>query len=83
MISCDFPCEICTFFLGVHMIVKFSVGNTIEMKKKHPCGSVFFKVLYSASDVKIRCCGCKRELVLPRVKLEHNIKSVIVEENND
>lgn len=65
------------------MFVKFSAGNTIEMKKKHPCGSFYFKILYSASDVKIRCCGCGRELIVPRVKLEHNIKSVIDEDHND
>lgn len=46
------------------------------MKKPHPCGSKQFLVLYAASDVKIRCLGCKRELMLPRVKMEKMIVSI-------
>ncbi len=65
------------------MIVSFRVGDKVELKKKHPCGEKRFEVLYAASDVKIRCEGCGREMILPRIKLEKNIKKVIHGEEHD
>ena len=58
------------------MIRSFSVGDEIVLKKPHPCASKRFLVLYAASDVKIRCCGCGREIMVPRVKIEKMIVSV-------
>ena len=54
----------------------FSVGDTLKMKKPHPCGSSLFSVLRCGSDVRIRCQGCGREVTVPRIKLEKSIKSV-------
>ena len=53
------------------------VGDILEMKKPHPCGSRRFLVLRSGMDFKIRCTGCGREVMLPRAKIEKNIKKVI------
>lgn len=58
-------------------IVKFSVGDTLEMKKPHPCGSKLFKVIRTGSDVRIICVSCGRDMTLDRVKLEKSIKKVI------
>lgn len=57
-------------------ISSFSVGDTLKMKKPHPCGSFLFSVLRCGSDVRIRCQGCGREVTVPRIKLEKSIKSV-------
>lgn len=62
-----------------NMIYTFSTGNILEMKKPHPCGGARFRVLYTGSDVKVRCETCGREMVLSRLKLEKNIKRVISE----
>lgn len=59
-------------------IIKFSVGNVLELKKPHPCGEKLFKVLRVGSDVRIVCTGCGRDMTLDRVKLEKSIKNVIV-----
>lgn len=65
------------------MIVTFKAGDTLEMKKPHPCGEKQFSVLFAGSDVKIRCLGCGREMLLPRIKLEKSIKRVVIGEKND
>ena len=57
-------------------IPSFSAGDTLKMKKNHPCGSSLFSVLRCGSDVRIRCQGCGREVTVPRIKLEKSIKSV-------
>lgn len=53
------------------------VGDVVQTKKQHPCGSNRFDVLRVGMDFKIRCQGCGREVMLPRVKIEKNIKKVL------
>ncbi len=65
-------------FFGA-MIHSFQINDILEMKKAHPCGGFRFRVLFAGSDVKVRCDTCGREMILPRVKLEKNIKKVISE----
>lgn len=57
-------------------IVKFEVGSILTLKKKHPCGSLDFKVARNGSDVRIICVGCGRDLTLPRITLEKSIRAV-------
>ena len=54
-----------------------AVGDTKKKKKKHPCGASSFEVLRVGMDFKIRCTGCGREVMLPRAKIEKNIKKVV------
>lgn len=51
-------------------------GDELEMKKPHPCGCSRFSVLRVGMDFKIRCTGCSREVMLPRKKIEKNIRAV-------
>ena len=61
------------------VIPRILVGDILEMKKPHPCGasSVRFSVLRVGSDIRIVCMTCGRDLTLPRVKLEKNIRRII------
>lgn len=52
------------------------VGDTLLMKKKHPCGSNRWEVLRVGADFRIQCCTCGHLVMLPRTKLEKNIKSI-------
>ena len=58
-------------------IIKLSVGDVAEMKKKHPCGSSSFRVLRVGSDVRVVCIGCGRDVTLERIKFEKSIKKLI------
>ncbi len=53
------------------------VGDTLQMKKNHPCGSAQFTVLRIGMDFRIRCLGCGHEVMVPRVKVEKHIKKVL------
>ncbi len=53
------------------------LNDILEMKKQHPCGSKQFLVLRSGMDFKLRCTTCGREVMVPRVKAEKNIKKVL------
>lgn len=53
------------------------VGDILEMKKPHPCGSRYFTVLRSGMDFRLSCQGCSREFLISRSKAEKNIKKII------
>ncbi|MBR3878669.1 MAG: DUF951 domain-containing protein [Clostridia bacterium] len=61
-------------------ILKISVGDILEMKKPHPCGSKHFKVMRVGSDVRIICEGCGRDMTLDRIKLEKAVKKILNKE---
>ena len=61
---------------------KFGVGDTLELKKTHPCGEKRFTVLRVGSDIRIVCKGCGRDMTLPREKLEKSIKKIIPSETD-
>ena len=56
------------------------IGDKLLMKKPHPCSGNTFEVLRIGADFRIRCIKCGREVMLERVKVEKNIKSIIREE---
>ena len=62
---------------GRSRAMDIAVGDTILTRKKHPCGASSFEVLRVGMDFKIRCTGCGREVMLPRAKIEKNIKKVV------
>ena len=55
------------------------VGERVEMKKPHPCGSKTFEILRVGMDFKLRCLNCGREVMAPRKKIEKNIRKIIGE----
>ncbi|MCC2257621.1 DUF951 domain-containing protein [Intestinimonas aquisgranensis] len=56
------------------------LGDVLEMKKPHPCGSKEWLVLRVGMDFRLRCQGCGHEVMLPRSKAEKNIKKILREE---
>ena len=58
------------------MPMDIRVGDVLELKKQHPCGSKEWKVLRVGMDFKLKCAGCGHELMIPRSKAEKSIKKV-------
>ena len=56
------------------------LGDVLEMKKAHPCGSRHWLV---GMDFRLRCQGCGHEVMLPRSKAEKNIKKILHSEGNE
>ena len=52
------------------------VGDILHMKKPHPCGDNRMEVLRIGMDFSIRCLGCGREVMVPRVKVERHIRQI-------
>ena len=58
------------------MPMDIRVGDTLEMKKQHPCGSREWQVLRVGMDFKLRCAGCGHEMMLPRSRAEKSVKKI-------
>ena len=59
------------------MVETFELGDIVEMKKQHPCGTSNFEVIRVGADVKIKCTGCGRIVMVPRSKFVKGAKKII------
>ncbi len=57
----------------------FNLGDIVEMKKVHPCGSKDWEIIRLGADIKIKCLGCSRIVMLTRVKFDSGVKKIIKE----
>lgn len=64
---------------GILMDVR--LGDTLVMKKEHPCGEKRWKVLRTGADFRLKCLGCGHEIMVARFKAEKNIRQILREEN--
>jgi len=55
----------------------FNLGDIVKMKKQHPCGSYNWEVMRMGADIKIKCQGCGRLVMLPRSEFERKMIRVI------
>ena len=53
------------------------VGDTLVMKKPHPCGEKKWLGLRTGADFRLRCLGCGHEGVIARLKAEKNIRQIL------
>ena len=59
--------------------MKLYVGDIIQTRKGHPCGGDQWEIMRVGMDFRIRCTKCGHEILLPRAKIEKNIKKIIRE----
>ncbi|EPD50911.1 DUF951 domain-containing protein [Paenisporosarcina sp. FSL H8-0542] len=55
----------------------FELGDIVEMKKQHPCGTNEWKIIRTGADVRIKCEGCQHSVMIPRREFEKKMKKVI------
>ena len=52
--------------------IRYYVGDIVQMKKSHPCGSERI-----GTDFLIVCKGCGHQLLMPRPKFEKAAKKIV------
>ena len=58
-------------------IIKFNVGDVLELKKPHPCGNKLFRILRVGSEMRVVCLECSRDMNIDRLKLEKATKKIV------
>lgn len=56
---------------------EYNVGTLVIMKKGHPCGTNEWEVVRVGADIKIRCTGCNRIIMMPRVEFNKKLKKIV------
>ncbi|MCK5761576.1 MAG: DUF951 domain-containing protein [Candidatus Izimaplasma sp.] len=56
---------------------KINIGDILVLKKGHPCGENKWEVTRTGADVKLKCLGCGRTIMIDRPTLIKRIKKVI------
>lgn len=54
-----------------------NVGDTVQMRKPHPCGGDTWRIVRVGADIGIRCLTCNRKVMLPRAECERRIKRMV------
>jgi hypothetical protein len=57
--------------------MQIALGDLIKMRKAHPCGSDEWVITRTGADVKIKCRGCGRVVMLDRAEFEKRVKKII------
>lgn len=59
------------------MLRDFSVGDVVQLRKHHPCGSDRWRVERTGADIRLLCLGCGRRVLLPRGRLERQVRAIV------
>ncbi len=53
------------------------LGDVVQMRKSHPCGADHWTVIRTGADIKIRCSGCSRIVMMDRETFFKRVKRLV------
>ena len=56
------------------MALELNLGDSVRLKKAHPCGGYEWEVVRIGADIGIRCNGCSHRVMMTRSDLGKRIK---------
>ena len=59
------------------------LGDLVQMRKTHPCGSDRWTVIRVGADIKIRCAGCGRIVMMDRAAFLKRMKKRVARAPQD
>ncbi|MFC6260585.1 DUF951 domain-containing protein [Levilactobacillus fujinensis] len=60
----------------------YDLGDLVEMKKPHPCGTNRWEITRMGADIKIKCTNCGHVVMLSRREFEKKLKKVLVHQTD-
>ena len=57
-------------------MLKYEVGDIVELKKKHPCGSFEWEILRVGADFRLKCRKCAHQIMIDRKSVEKSTKNL-------
>jgi hypothetical protein len=58
-------------------VVEFRLGDIVNLRKAHPCGSHEWLVDRLGADIGVRCRGCGRHVLLERRAMERRLTGFV------
>jgi hypothetical protein len=62
---------------GQQLPPQVEIGNIVQLRKKHPCGSFTWEIVRIGVDIGLVCQGCQRRILLPRSTFNKRVKKVL------
>lgn len=59
------------------MLDGLRLGDLVRLRKVHPCGGSEWEVVRVGADIRIRCLGCDRRVLMSRSELAKRTKTVV------
>ena len=60
----------------------YQIGSLVEMKKPHACQTNDWEILRMGADIKLKCLGCGRMVMMPRSEFNRKVKKVLTKAND-
>ena len=57
--------------------MELKIGDHVQLRKVHPCGSVEWIIYRVGADIGLRCVGCGRRVMLTRSELSKRLKQIM------
>ena len=57
--------------------MEYKIGDIVELKKQHPCGSKLWEITRIGVDFKFKCKGCNHVIIVERQKALKMIKKIL------
>jgi hypothetical protein len=57
--------------------VDLRLGDTIELRKAHPCGSRAWRVVRLGADIGLVCAGCRHRILMDRLDVERRFTAYL------
>jgi hypothetical protein len=55
---------------------KYEIGDIVQLKKKHPCGSFQWEIMRVGADFRLKCMGCGHQIMIPRTQVVKNTRQL-------
>lgn len=62
---------------GEAAMEEIRLGDVVQMRKTHPCGSDRWTVIRIGADIKIKCLGCGRIVMMERADFVKRRKKTV------
>jgi hypothetical protein len=59
------------------MTIDIELGDTVRLRKAHPCGSYEWEVVRLGTDIGLECLKCQRKVLLARDVFKRRVKELV------
>jgi hypothetical protein len=59
------------------MLPEMQMHDIVRLKKPHPCGSTDWEVIRLGADIRLKCQGCGRSILLSRREVAKRMKGYV------
>ena len=60
--------------------MELKIGDRVQLRKAHPCGSYEWTIYRVGADIGLRCGGCGRRVMLTRREFNKRLKQRLPQE---